>query len=98
MSQLRLIYQLLREEYAQSRHIFWLDEESGKFVNDIMYTMHLIVKTARCLRCGNQDCWKELVAYCIERAMSAALMQAIGAYLSDCGQLHPLPAIDLTEP
>ncbi|MBZ0310055.1 MAG: hypothetical protein K8I82_28600 [Anaerolineae bacterium] len=98
MSQLKLIYPLLREEYAVSRHIFWLDEESGKLVNDIMYTMHLLVKTARCLRRGDQDCWKELVAYCIERAMSAALMQAIGAYLSNCGQLEALPAIDLTEP
>ncbi|MBZ0310133.1 MAG: hypothetical protein K8I82_28995, partial [Anaerolineae bacterium] len=98
MSQLNEIYQLLREEYAISRHIFWLDEVSGKFVNDITQTLHLIVNTARCLRDGDENCWRELVAHCIERSMSAALMQVIGAYLRDCAELTPLPAIDLVEP
>ncbi|MBZ0305721.1 MAG: hypothetical protein K8I82_06605 [Anaerolineae bacterium] len=97
MSQLKLIYQLLREEYSVSRHIFWLDEASGRFVNDITQTLYLIVNTAHCLREGDENCWRELVAHCIERSMSAVLMQAIGAYLQNCTELEPLPTINLTE-
>lgn len=98
MSQLHEIYQLLREEYSISRHIFWLDESSGRFVNDITQTLHLIVNTARCLREGDENYWHELVVHCIERSMSAVLMQAIGVYLNDCAVLRPLPMIDLAEP
>jgi hypothetical protein len=70
MSDLHTIHQLLREEYAASKHIFWLDEKSGKVVNDVSHTLNLIVETAKCLRRGDEDCWKQLVAYCIERSMS----------------------------
>jgi hypothetical protein len=42
MSQLQVIHQLLREEYAVSKHIFWLDEASDKVVNDISHTLNLI--------------------------------------------------------
>jgi hypothetical protein len=96
MSSLQTIYELLREEYATSKHIFWLDEASGKIVNDVSFTLHLIVRTAQCLRRGDANCWKELVAYCIERSMSYILMFAIGQYLSDCAELDPLPVIDLS--
>jgi hypothetical protein len=96
MSDLHTIHQLLREEYAASKHIFWLDEASGKVVNDVSYTLGLIGKTAQCLRRGNEVCWKQLVAYCIERSMSYILMFAIGEYLSDCAKLEPLPLIDLS--
>jgi hypothetical protein len=96
MSDLHTIHQLLREEYAASKHIFWLDEASGKIVNDVSQTLNLIVETAQCLRRGDEDCWKQLVAYCIERSMSYILMFAIGEYLSDCAELEPLPLIDLS--
>lgn len=97
MSHLKLIHQLLREEYACSRHIFWLDEKSGKWVNDISFTLDLIVRTARCLRAGNQAYWQELVTYCIERSMSALLMQAVSTYLQEYAKLEPLPTITLFE-
>jgi hypothetical protein len=96
MSDLHTIHQLLREEYATSRHIFWLDEASGKVVNDVVYTLLLIHKTAECLRRGEEDCWKALVAYCFEGSMSYIVMFAIGEYLSDCAELEPLPLIDLS--
>lgn len=96
MSDLHTIHKLLREEYAASKHIFWLDDASGKVVNDVSYTLDLIVETAQCLRRGDEDCWKALVAYCIERSMSYILMFAIGEYLSDCAKLEPLPLIDLS--
>jgi hypothetical protein len=96
MSQLHMIHQLLREEYTASKHIFWRDEKSGKVVNDVSHTLNLIVETAQCLRHGEEACWKELVAYCIERSMSYILMFAIGEYLSECAKLEPLPLIDLS--
>jgi hypothetical protein len=96
MSDLHTIHQLLREEYAASKHLFWLDEASGKVVNDVSYTLGLIVKTAQCLRRDDEDCWKQLVAYCIERSMSYILMFAIGESLSGCAKLEPLPLIDLS--
>ena len=96
MSDLHTIHQLLREEYAASKHIFWLDEASGKVVNDVSQTLNLIVKTAQCLRRGDEDCWLEFVVYCIERSMSYILMFAIGEYLSDRADLEPLPLIDLS--
>ncbi len=96
MSQLRLIYHLLREEYAVSRHIWWLDETSGQWVNDVTHTLYLIRQAAECIRQGKTDCWQTLAAYAIERSMSALLMYAIGEYLLGCGQLDPLPAIDLS--
>lgn len=97
MSQLRLIYQLLCEEYAASRHIFWLDENASKWVNDVTYTLHLIVKAAQGLRRGEQDGWCELATYAIERSMSYLLIHATGEYLAKCADLSPLPVIDLTE-
>lgn len=96
MSSLKIIHQLLREEYAISRHIWWLDAESGKLVNDVTYCLLLIRKAAECIRRGEEDCWRELVAYALERSMSYLLMHAIGEYLLDCGELDPLPLIDLT--
>jgi hypothetical protein len=65
-------------------------------VNDVSFTLDLIVRTAQCLRRDDQNCWKELVAYCIDRSMSYILMFAIGQYLSDCAELEPLPLIDLS--
>ncbi|MCL4880533.1 MAG: hypothetical protein KJ064_28065 [Anaerolineae bacterium] len=44
MSKLRVIYQLLREEYAISRHLWWVDAESGKLVNDVTYCLISFVK------------------------------------------------------
>lgn len=96
MNELRMIHQLLREEYAASKHIFWLDEKTGKYGNDVSYTLNLIVETAQCLRRGDEGCWGKLVAYCIERSMSYIVMFAIGEYLSDCAELEPLPLIDLS--
>ena len=96
MSKLRPIYQLLREEYAVSRHIFWLDEASGKMVNDVTYCLYLVRKAAECVRRGDDDCWCELAAYAVERSMSYVLVHAIGDYLLECGELDPLPLIDLT--
>ena len=96
MSNLTMIHELLREEYAVSRHVWWTDTESGDLVNDVTYTLRLIRKTAECLRRGDEDCWRELVAYCIERSMSYIVMFAIGEYLADCAELEPLPLIDLT--
>lgn len=98
MNQTDIIYELLCEEYAVSRHIFWFDEETGRFVNDVSYTASLIEKTAECLRDGRDDCWRELAAYAIERSMSYLLMHAIGEYLMDIAELEPLPVIDLSEP
>ena len=95
MNQLRIIHELLCEEYAVSRHVWWVDEESGKLVNDIIFTLSLIQKAAACIRRGEDDCWRELAAYAIERSMSYLLMHAIGEYLKDCGELDPLPLIDL---
>jgi hypothetical protein len=95
MSQLKMIHELLCEEYAVSRHIWWVDEESGKLVNDVTYCLGLIRKAAACIRRGEEDCWCELAAYAIERSMSYVLMHAIGEYLMDCGELDPLPLIDL---
>ena len=37
MSQLKIIHELLCEEYTVSRHIWWRDEESGKLVNDVTF-------------------------------------------------------------
>ncbi|MBI5930404.1 MAG: hypothetical protein HY862_13925 [Chloroflexi bacterium] len=96
MSSLKIIYKLLREEYAVSRQIWWLDAESGKLVNDVTYCLLLIWKAAECIRRGEEDCWRELAAYALERSMSYLLMHAIGEYLLDCGELDPLPLIDLT--
>jgi hypothetical protein len=96
MSNLKIIHELLREEYAVSRHIWWLDAESGKLVNDVTYCLLLIRKAAECIRRGEEDCWRELAAYALERSMSYLLMHAIGEYLLDCGELPPLPVIDLT--
>lgn len=96
MSPLRLIYELLREEYAISRHIWWCDFDSGKLVNDVLYTLLLIRKTAEYLRRGDEDCWRELVAYCLERSMSYVVMFAIGEYIAEQVDLEPLPLIDLT--
>lgn len=96
MSSLKIIHELLREEYAVSRHIWWWDEDSGKLVNDVTYCLLLIRKAAECIRRGEEDCWRELAAYAIERSMSYLLMHAIGEYLLDCGELPPLPLIDLT--
>lgn len=96
MSSLKIIHQLLREEYAISRHIWWLDTESGKLVNDVTYCLLLIRKAAECIRRSEEECWRELAAYAIERSMSYLLMQAIGEYLLDCGELPPLPTIDLS--
>lgn len=96
MNELRMIHKLLREEYAASKHIFWLDEKTGKHVNDVSHTLNLIVETAQCLRRGDDGCWKTLVAYCIERSMSYILMFAIGEYLSECTELEPMPVIDLS--
>jgi hypothetical protein len=93
---LKMIHELLREEYAVSRHVWWTDDESGDLVNDVTHTLRLIHKTAECLRRGDEDCWRELVVYCIERSMSYIVMFAIGEYLADCGELEPLPLIDLT--
>ena len=95
MSQLRIIHELLREEYAVSRHVWWRDEESGKLVNDVTYCLGLVRKAAECIRRGEEDRWRELAAYAIQRAMSCPLMHAIGQYLMDCGDLDPLPLIDL---
>jgi hypothetical protein len=95
MSQLKMIHELLREEYAVSRHVRWFDEQSGKLVNDVTFTLSLIQKAAACIRRGEDDCWRELAAYAIERSMSHLLMHAIGEYLMDCGELDPLPLIDL---
>ena len=96
MNELRMIHQLLREEYAASKHIFWLDESSGKYVNDVLYSLNLVVRAAQCLRRGDEDCWQELVAYCIERSMSYIVIFAIGEYLSEWVELDPLPLIDLS--
>jgi hypothetical protein len=96
MSSLKIIHELLREEYAISRHIWWLDTESGKLVNDVTYCLLLIRRATVCIRRGEEDCWRELVAYALDRSMSYLLMQAIGEYLLDCGELPPLPLIDLT--
>ena len=95
MSQLRIIHELLREEYAVSRHVWWLDEESAKLVNDVTYALLLIRKAADCIRKGEDDCWRELAAYAIERSMSYLLMHAIGEYLLGCDELEPMPLIDL---
>jgi hypothetical protein len=95
MSQLKIIHKLLREEYALSRHVWWHDEESGKPVNDVTFTLSLIQKAAACIRRGEDDCWRELAAYAIERSMSYLLMHAIGEDLMGCGDLDPLPLIDL---
>jgi|GEM_PF-6614663 len=97
MSKLGALHQLLKEEYAASQHIWWKDEVSKKLVNDVSYTLGLIVKTARCLRRGEDHCWAELVAYCLSRSMSCRVMVAIGEYLAGCGALAPLPLIDLSE-
>ena len=96
MSKLQVIYQLLREEYAVSRHIWWTDDSTGKLVNDVTNTLWLIRKAAECVRRGEEDCWRELVEYAIKRSMSYLLIHAIGEYLMDCGELEPLPLIDLT--
>ena len=96
MSSLKIIPKILREEYAVSRHIWWLEEESGKLVNDVTYCLLLIRKAAECIRRGEEDCWRELAAYAIERSMSYLLMHAIGEFLLNCGELPPLPLIDLT--
>jgi hypothetical protein len=95
MSQLKIIHELLCEEYVVSRHIWWHDEESGKLVNDVTYCLGLVRKAAECVRRGEEDCWRELAAYAIERSMSYVLMHAIGEYLMDYGELDPLPLIDL---
>ena len=42
MNQLKIIHELLREEYAVSRHVWWVDEESGKLVNDVTYCLGLV--------------------------------------------------------
>jgi hypothetical protein len=97
MSQLCTIHQLLREEYAVSRQIWWLDEDSGKLVNDVTYSLRLVVKAAECLRRGEEDCWRALVAYALDRSMSYLLMQAIGEYLAEWADLPPLPTVDFTE-
>lgn len=96
MSNLKIIYKLLREEYAVSRHIWWLDTESGKLLNDVTYCLLLIRKAAECIRRGEEECWRELAAYALERSMSYLLKYAIGEYLLDCGELDPLPLIDLS--
>ena len=98
MNQLDIIYELLCEEYAVSRHIFWFDEETGRFVNDVSYTLILIEKAAECLRDGKEDCWRELAAYAVERSMSYLLIHAIGEYLMDIAELEPLPLVDLSVP
>lgn len=97
MSQLRLLHQLLRSEYAASQHICWIDDASGKIVNDVTWTLHLIVAAAQGLQRGDETGWRTLVMYCVERAMSPHLIQAIGAYLEPYGQLPPLSLIDLSE-
>jgi hypothetical protein len=97
MSRLHPIYQLLREEYALSRHIWWLDEDSGKLVNDVTYCLLLIRRAAECIRRGEEDCWRELVTYALERSMSYLLMYTIGEYLAEWADLPPLPTVDLTE-
>ena len=97
MSQIDLIRELLREEYVISRHIFWRDEESGEYVNDVSYTTRLIQKTAECPREGQHDCWRDLAAYAIERSMSYPLMFAIGEYIQECADLKPLPLIDMSK-
>ncbi|MBZ0315937.1 MAG: hypothetical protein K8L91_05930 [Anaerolineae bacterium] len=95
MSNLKIIHELLREEYAVSRHIWWLDAESGKLVNDVTYCLLLIRKAAECIRRDEEDCWRELAAYAVGRSMSYLLMHAIGEFLLNCGELTPLPLIDL---
>jgi hypothetical protein len=59
---------------------------------------HLQRATAMgCVLCTcDEDCWREMVTYCIERSMSYIVMFAIGEYLADCAELEPLPLIDLT--
>lgn len=96
MSQLRIIHELLREEYAASRHIWWHDPESGKLVNDVSFSMALIIKTGYRLREGDYEAWCELAAYCLERSMSYVVMFAIGEYIAEQVDLEPLPLIDLT--
>lgn len=98
MSDLSIIHELLIEEYAVSRHIWWHDANSGKLVNDVVYYLLLIQRTAECLQSGDEDCWRELVTYCLERSMSYLLIAAIGKYLSEHSKLNPLPMIDLSLP
>lgn len=95
MTTLSDIHELLIEEYAASRHIWWQDEMFDKWVNDVVYALLLMQQTAECLQRGDENCWQVLVTYCLERAMSYRLIVAMGEYLSNCITLTPLPLIDL---
>lgn len=96
MSHLRRIFQHLQDDYAVSRHTWWLDESSGRIVNDVTYTLRFVHQTAEGLRRGDEACWRELVVYCIDRSMSYHVMVAIGDYLGAVTALEPLPVIDLS--
>lgn len=98
MSNLRRIHDLLREEYPVSRYRFWLNEESQVVVSDVTFALRLIVQATQRLRHGEQVAWERLLRYCLDRAMSPVLLQAIDAYLRPCGDFPPLPLIDLTQP
>lgn len=95
MGQLRVIYQLLKVEYAQSRHICWL--EDGHVVNDVTYLLRLLVQAAQGLRRQDETGWHVLVEYAVSRAMSANLMMAMDQYLRACGDFPPLPIISFNE-
>jgi len=95
MSQLTAIYQLLKLEYAQSRHICWL--EDGQLVNDVTHSLRLLVQAARGLRRQDHAAWRVLVEYAVSRAMSASLILAMDQYLRPCGDFPPLLPISFIE-
>lgn len=96
MTTLREIYHLLHEEYAQSRHIVWRDDQ-GHIVNDVTHTLRLLVKAAQGLHIGDETGWRKLVRSCILRSMSAHVLIAMDAYLQTCGEYPPLALISITE-
>jgi len=97
MSAARKLYDLVQKEYAVSKHIFWLDEATGDLVNDVSYTLRLIIAAARGMRVGDEEGWVRLVRYAVDRAMSGELKEAIGKYLGLFDRLPGLPLVIITQ-